>query len=130
MACGVCGMYPARFPAWQTEIIFKNGKMVSFESSRDMFKYLMNMAAFNKEQTRAEVAAIWVKRHDTGAWTDGELAYYVLGSSLPGPMGAELVSFDNVVAAKDFQAKNGGVVKRFPEITMDMVSRLALGVKK
>ncbi len=130
MSCGVCGMYPARFPVWQTQIIFKDGKMVPFDGCKDMFKYLMNMAAFNKEQTRVAVAAIWVKRHDNAAWTDGERAFYVLGSSVMGPMGAELVAFDNVVAAKDFQAKNGGMVKRFPEITMDMVSKLGLGVRK
>jgi len=126
MSCGVCGMYPASFPLWQTEIIFKNGKMVPFDGPKDMFKYLMNMVVFNKEQARADVAALWVKRHDNATWIDGETAYYVVGSSATGPMGAELVPFDSQVAAKGFQAKSGGMIKRYPEITIDMVSKLAM----
>jgi len=130
MSCGVCGMYPARFPDWQTQIIFKDGLMVPFDGCKDMFKYLLNLAAYNKGQTRAAVAAIWVKSHDSGAWLDGETAYYVLGSSAMGPMGAELVPFAGAPAAKEFQSKNGGVVSRFSEITLEAVNKLGMGGMK
>lgn len=130
MSCGVCGMYPARFLEWQTQVIFKDGLMVPFDGCKDMFKYLLNMAAYNKEQTRSAVAAIWVKSHDSGSWLEGEAAYYVLGSSAMGPMGSELVPFASAAAAKEFQGKNGGTVSRFSEITLEVINKLGMGGMK
>lgn len=127
MSCGVCGMYPARFPEWQTQIIFKDGEMVPFDGAKDMFKYLLNMSAYAKGHERAAVVAVWVKNHDTGAWLDGEAAYYVVGSSAVGPMGSELVPFASPGAAKVFQGKNGGTVSRFAEITLAMINKLGPG---
>ena len=66
MGCGVCGMYPARYPEWQTQIIFKDGMMVPFDGPKDMFTYLLNMAAYNHKETRDEVAAVWVRDHASG----------------------------------------------------------------
>ena len=116
MGCGVCGMYPARNPEWQTQIIFKDGVMVPFDGPKDMFRYLLNMTAYNHKETRDEVAAVWVRDHASGSWTDGETAFYVVGSSAKGPMGAELVPFGNATAAKDFQAKNGGTSSAFARL--------------
>lgn len=127
MSCGVCGMYPARFPDWQTQIIFKDGMMVSFDGCKDMFKYLLNMAAYNKEHKREAVAAIWVRNRENGNWLDGEVAYYVVGSSAMGPMGSELVPFASAAAAQAFQGQNGGAIKRFSEISMEVVDKLGMG---
>lgn len=127
VSCGVCGMYPARYPEWQTQVIFKDGSMVPFDGAKDMFKYLLNMAAYRQDQQRSTVAAIWVKGHDTGGWLDGEIAHYVVGSSVMGPMGAELAPFATAAAAKEFQAKNGGTIRRFDEITLEMVNKLGMG---
>ncbi|HSH12538.1 MAG TPA: nitrous oxide reductase accessory protein NosL, partial [Desulfurivibrionaceae bacterium] len=112
-SCGVCGMYPARYPQWQTQIIFNDGTMVPFDGAKDMFKYLLNMVEYNKQRQRAEVAAIWVRDYADGGWLDGEAAFYVVGSTVMGPMGQELVPFATTEAAQKFQGNNGGTVSRF-----------------
>lgn len=129
-SCGVCGMYPARYPLWQTQIIFNDGTMVPFDGAKDMFKYLLNMGEYNKQQQRAEVAAIWVRDYAAGGWLDGESAYYVVGSSVMGPMGQELVPFATTEAAQKFQGKNGGTVSRFAEIDLEVIHELGMGGKK
>lgn len=129
-SCGVCGMYPARFPQWQTQIIFADGAMVPFDGAKDMFKYLLKMADYDKQRKRAEVAAVWVKDHGAGTWLDGEAAFYVVGSSAMGPMGSELVPFATAAAAKEFQGKNGGTVSRFGDINLEVIHKLGMGAMK
>lgn len=129
-SCGVCGMYPARFPQWQTQIIFSDGTMVPFDGAKDMFKYLLKMAEYNKQRNRGEVAAVWVRDYAGGGWLDGEGAFYVVGSSVMGPMGQELVPFASAPAAMEFQGKNGGTVSRFSEINLEVIHKLGMGAMK
>lgn len=129
-SCGVCGMYPARYPKWQTQIIFNDGMMVPFDGAKDMFKYLLNMGEFDKQHQRTEVAAIWVRDYADGGWLDGEAAFYVVGSSVMGPMGQELVPFATTEAAQKFQGKNGGTVNRFAEINLEVIDKLGMGGMK
>ncbi|HSH13718.1 MAG TPA: nitrous oxide reductase accessory protein NosL, partial [Desulfurivibrionaceae bacterium] len=98
--------------------------------AKDMFKYLLNMGEYNKQRQRAEVAAIWVRNYADGGWLDGEAAHYVVGSSVMGPMGQELVPFATVEAAQEFQGKNGGTVSRFPEINLALIGKLGIGAMK
>jgi nitrous oxide reductase accessory protein NosL len=125
-SCGVCGMYPARFPQWQTQIIFKDGTMVPFDGAKDMFKYLLQMADYDQQHKRAEVVAVWVRDYAGGGWLDGEAAFFVVGSSVMGPMGQELVPFATAAAAKEFQGKNGGTVSRFAEINLELIGKLGM----
>ncbi len=127
MSCGVCGMYPARFPTWQTQIIFTDGSMVPFDGDKDMFRYLLNLPHYNPEKSRADVAAIWVKGHSSNKWIDGETAYYVVGSSVRGPMGQDLVPFADANEAAELRARNGGTVIPFSEITAEVIDKLDMG---
>jgi nitrous oxide reductase accessory protein NosL len=129
-ACGVCGMYPARFLRWQAEIIFTDGRMVPFDGPKDMFKYLFKMAEYDKGHTRADVAAIWVRNYSDGNWLDGEAAFFVIGSSVTGPMGRELVPLANGVIAKEFISKNGGGVSRYSEIDLHVIQKIDMGSMK
>jgi nitrous oxide reductase accessory protein NosL len=126
MSCGVCGMRPARFPVWQTQIIFTDGSMVPFDGSKDMFRYLLNLDRFNPGKSRADVAAIWVKERFSNKWIDGESAYYVVGSSVRGPMGKDLVPFADADEAAGLRAENGGTVMPFADITMQVIDTLGM----
>lgn len=127
LSCGVCGMYPARFAVWQTQIIFTDGTMVPFDGSKDMFRYLLDMGRYNPGKTRAEVAAVWVKERFSNKWIDGETAYYVVGSSVMGPMGKELVPFADADEAAGLKAEHGGTVLPFAKITMEVIDKLGPG---
>jgi DNA-directed RNA polymerase subunit M/transcription elongation factor TFIIS len=34
VSCGKCGMYPAKYPRWQSQIIFKDGSMTPFDGCK------------------------------------------------------------------------------------------------
>lgn len=130
MSCGVCGMYPAKFVKWQTQIIFTDGAMVPFDGSKDMFKYILNMAKYDKKHSRNDIAAIWVKGFDSGKWLDGRKAAYVVGSKVMGPMGKELIPFNNGDGAGKFKTANDGMIKHFADISMGDIKKLGMGGMK
>ncbi|MEN8135634.1 MAG: nitrous oxide reductase accessory protein NosL [Thermodesulfobacteriota bacterium] len=130
LSCGVCGMYPAKFVKWQTQIIFTDGVMVPFDGSKDMFKYILNMAKYESKHTSNDIAAIWVKGFNSGKWLDGKTAVYVVGSKVMGPMGKELIPFNNGDAAKKFKAANEGMIKQFADISMGDIKKLGMGGMK
>lgn len=129
-SCGVCGMFPARYPQWQTQIVFADGKMVPFDGAKDMFKYLLMIGKFDKNHSRSDVATIWVKDFANSSWFDGKKATYVVASKQMGPMGKELIPFEDPKTAEKFQADNGGTIHTFDAINMDMVGKLGMGGMK
>ncbi|MCA1765570.1 MAG: nitrous oxide reductase accessory protein NosL [Desulfobulbaceae bacterium] len=130
MSCGVCGMYPAKFVEWQTQIIFTDGEMVPFDGGKDMFKFIHNMAAYDADHSRDDIAAIWVREFTTGSWLDGRKATYVVGSKIMGPMGRELIPFEDGESAEDFRKTNDGTIKHFSEISMADIKKLGMGGMK
>jgi nitrous oxide reductase accessory protein NosL len=130
MSCGVCGMYPAKFVKWQTQIIFTDGVMVPFDGSKDMFKYILNMVKYEQKHTSDDIAAIWVKGFDSGKWLDGRKAVYVVGSKVMGPMGKELIPFNNGDTAGKFKTANEGMIKHFADISMGDIKKLGMGGMK
>src|SRR5690606_25844395 len=55
-------------------------------------------------------------------WIDAREAFYVIGSTVRGGMGAqETVPFSAEQAAQDFAARHGGAVVRFADIPVDYV---------
>jgi nitrous oxide reductase accessory protein NosL len=127
MSCGVCGMHPAKFGKWQTQVIFTDGVMVPFDGGKDLFKYILDMGKYEAKHTRADIAAIWVRDFATGAWLAGETAAYVVASQVMGPMGKELIPFSNDEAAGKFTAANGGMIKHFSAITLADLNQLGMG---
>lgn len=123
-SCMTCGMFPAHFPEWQSQVIFQDGFMASFDGCKCMFRYLLNMQKFDQSHSADQVAAIWVKDHATNEWTDGKIATYVVGSSKMGPMGKELIPFAAPESANAFQKENGGAIESYSGITMATIKPL------
>ncbi|GAB4337732.1 MAG: hypothetical protein Kow0089_09170 [Desulfobulbaceae bacterium] len=111
-------MYPARYPKWQTEVIFKDGAMVPFDGCKCMFGFLFNMGKFDQHHNPEDVAAIWARDFSTGDWINAKEAHYVIGSNEMGPMGKELIPFGEAAAAEKFQKEHGGELASWDEITM------------
>jgi nitrous oxide reductase accessory protein NosL len=127
-SCGVCGMYPAQYPQWQTEVLFKDNSMTAFDGGKCMFRFLRNMAKFAPDRTEADIAMIWVKDFATGAWVDGTTASYVVASDVLGPMGKELIPFASEEAAQKFRQQHGGTVEPYDRITMETLKPLMGGM--
>ena len=128
MSCGVCMMYPARFPKWQSEIIFADGAMVPFDGCKDLFKYLLDMGRYTSDHTAADVRAVWVKDFPSGEWLMAKNATFVVGSEMMGPMGKELIPFRDPNAAAAFQKEYGGTVMAYDAVTLDTVKPLSMGM--
>lgn len=126
--CAACGMYPAQYPQWQTQVIFKDKSMVAFDGGKCMFRFLLDMARFDAHHTAADVAMVWVKDFNDGTWVDGTKACYVVGSNVLGPMGKELIPFATEEAARKFQQRNGGALDPYAKITMESIKPLMGGM--
>lgn len=128
MQCAACGMFPQRYPQWQSQVIFTDGSMAAFDGCKCMFRFLLNMQKFAPERKAEQVAAVWVKDFKSGTWIDGKAAYYVIGSKEMGPMGKELIPFTAKKSAEEFQKTNGGSIEPYANIGMDTIKPLMGGM--
>jgi nitrous oxide reductase accessory protein NosL len=128
MSCATCGMYPQRYPQWQTQVIFTDGTMAAFDGGKCMFRFLLNMQQFAPERKAEQVMVVLVKDFSTGVWLDGKAAHYVIGSKEMGPMGKELIPFASRTAAEEFQKENGGVIETYANISMTTIKSLMGGM--
>ncbi len=129
VSCGKCGMYPAQYPRWHSQIIFKDGTMTPFDGCKCMFNFLYGMEKFDKTHSRADVAVAWVKDFNSGAWINAAEAHYVVGSRM-GPMGKELIPFADQAAAKKFHQEQGGAMMTYADINPDVMKTLGMGGMK
>jgi len=124
ISCSKCGMYPAKYPKWQTQIVFNDGEMAPFDGCKCMFGFLFKMSEYDKEHTSADIGAVWVREFNSGDWIDAKKAHYVVGSDEMGPMGKELIPFTDAGSAEAFQNKHGGHVALYDAISMETLQPL------
>lgn len=123
--CPVCGMYPARFPRWAAQVIFKDGAAHFFDSPVDLFMFLDTPARFGTALTAADVAMLYVADFRSGAWLAAREAVFVRDSAARGPMrGPDLPAFADETAAEAYIAHQGGHALRFEQIDASVVAGL------
>lgn len=123
--CPVCGMYPARSPRWAAQSIFKDGASHSFDSPIDLFFFLQSVDHYDNRYTAADIAASFVTDYESGQWVEASSAFFVLGSSVLGPMrDADLPAFASREAAKTFARRRGGKALAFSDITPELIASL------
>jgi copper chaperone NosL len=123
--CPVCGMYPARFPRWAAQIIFKDGAAHFFDSPVDLFMFLDKPGRFGSERSAADAAAIYVADFRSGAWLNAREAVFVRDSRARGPMrGPDLPAFADETAAQAFITEQGGRVLHFDQVDASVVASL------
>lgn len=127
VSCGKCGMFPAKYPRWQSQIVFKDGSMTPFDGCKCMFNFLLSMEKFDKIHSAEDVQVVWVKDFDGGAWINAVDAHYVVGSNMMGPMGKELIPFADSEAAMKFHQEHGGAMMQYAEITPEVLKGLGMG---
>lgn len=123
--CPVCGMYPARFPKWAAQTVFKDGASHYFDSPVDLFVFLQQPDRYNKRYTRDDIATSFVTDFETGQWIDAHNAFYVQGSSAFGPMrSADLPAFATQKSAAALARSRGGKVLTFMQVTPELIRSL------
>jgi len=128
--CPVCGMYPARYPRWAAQVIFKDGAAHYFDSPVDLFDFLHKVDRYDRRYARADVAASYVRDFEGGQWIEAGQAFFVHGSGVAGPMrNADLPAFVNRAAADAFVRRHRGAVLTAPDMTPHLLASLSRNVR-
>lgn len=118
--CQVCGMLVYPYPTWAAEIIFSDGTYAAFDGPKDMFKYYLNIGKFNPSKKQSDIAAIFVTEYYSTRMMDAHEVFFVKGSDVDGPMGAELIAVESADRAKVFMKDHKGKkILRFNEVKME-----------
>ena len=127
--CPVCGMFVAKYPQWITQVRLSDGSSEAFDGVKDMAAYVFAPEKFGA-RNGATVTDIRVKDYYSQKWIDGRQAFYVVGSKVHGPMGHELIPFDDRDGGENFLKDHGGTqILEFTEITKDLIESLRKGHK-
>ncbi len=114
--CPVCGMFVAKYPKWAAKMEISKEKIFYFDGVKDMMKYYFAHPA---------KSIIHVSDYYTLKAIDAHKAWYVKGSNVYGPMGNELIPFENEADAKTFNKEHfGSGVITFDAITPAIVEAL------
>ena len=118
--CPVCGMFVAGYKNWLAEIIFTDRTYAVFDGPKDMFRYYLDLKKYNPSKTASDISAIYTTDYYSTELKDARKVYFVLGSDVNGPMGAELVPLATEAAAKEFLKDHQGKrILKFTEVTME-----------
>lgn len=127
--CPVCGMFVAKYQQWLTQIVMSNGTSESFDGVKDMMAYFFSSKQFGGPADLSE-SKIFVKDYYSQNWIDGRKAFYVIGSDVYGPMGHELIPFEQQDGAENFRKDHHGrQIFTFVEISAEMIEALRKGHK-
>jgi len=127
-ACPVCGMLPAKYPDWVATVLWNDGEAVHFDGAKDFFKYLRNLEKYAPGRARDQIAGMGVTEYYGLARIDAQLALYVIGSDVYGPMGHELVPLATEPDAADYMRDHAGKrLLRFDDVDAGVLTGLDKG---
>lgn len=105
--CPVCGMFVAKYPRWAAKLYYTHGDHehdFSFDGVKDLMKFYFDPKKWGDYKVTKDMEnRILVTDYYSQKGIDGKKAYYVIGSDVYGPMGNELIPFENLDDAKIFK---------------------------
>ncbi|MEW6138131.1 MAG: nitrous oxide reductase accessory protein NosL [Thermodesulfobacteriota bacterium] len=104
--CPVCNMEVRSSTLGPAAVVFKDGTAVGFDSTGDMFRYLLDPKKHGFQQDNVE--HVFVTQYGTKNFIDAKLAVYVVGSDVKGSMGPEVVPFAEKGEAEKFMTAHHG----------------------
>jgi nitrous oxide reductase accessory protein NosL len=131
--CPVCGMFTYKYPRWVAQIYFTKDKKehhYSFDGVKDMMKFYFNPMAWGNYDkiNKNNITKIMVTDYYKQKAIDGKKAFYVERSDIFGPMGNELIPFENKDDAINFLNDHKGKrVIKFTQIKEKEVYKLDHG---
>jgi len=118
-------MFVAGYPAFHAEIVFKDGSRAHFDGPKDMFRYYFEPGKYSPGRKSADILEVYVTDYYSLEAIDARRAFYVSGSDVSGPMGAELIPVSLESQAKTFlEDHKGKALLKFGEITLATVNDL------
>jgi len=123
--CPVCGMFVAKYPDFLATIRLQDGSWVFFDGAKDMFKYYLDIQKYHPSRKQSDIVAVYVTDYYNLSPIKANEAAYVIGSDIYGPMGRELIPFENEDEAKEFMKDhNGKSSLKFEELTLPLIKSL------
>jgi len=104
--CPLCGMYPARYPKFNCQIVFQDGGYEAFDSAIGLLVYLHFPDKTGKKLK--PVAGIYFKDYFKASWLEADKAFFVTGSKIRGPMGVQFLPVDSEQAAEELKKQAQG----------------------
>jgi nitrous oxide reductase accessory protein NosL len=118
-------MFVAKYPDWTAMITFKDSSRLYFDGPKDLLTYFFHIKKYSPKKSQTDIAMIQVKDYYSLAFVDGQKAYYVTGSDVYGPMGNELIPFDQKADAEEFlRDHKGKMIVKFHEITPERIKAM------
>jgi nitrous oxide reductase accessory protein NosL len=122
--CPVCGMNVSDHPRWITVIMFSDGTHEKLHGPKSMFTYYFNLKKFSEKFEKSDIATLHVTDYMTQEHIRAQTAFFVIESTIQGPMGDELIPFKDRGTAEKFIQEHGGTIISFKEITPDLINSL------
>ena len=123
--CPVCGMVVSLHAEWVAQIVLDDGSALFFDGSKDLFEYLLARERFVPDRQGSTIRATFVTSYYDVRAIPARTAFFVVGSDVLGPMGAELVPHPSRTAAEEFLRDHGGrAIVRFDEVTRELLESL------
>jgi copper chaperone NosL len=120
--CPVCGMIVYKYPKWAVKIEFHDKKIEFFDGAKDFFKYYFNPSKFFSKYKVEDIKNIYVTDFYTLKKIKAKNAFYVINSNVYGPMGHELIPFEDLQSAKKFKKDHfGKKILKFEEVKEKLV---------
>lgn len=125
--CSVCGMFVAKYPAWVTKIVHKEGATLYFDGVKDMMVYFLHPEKYGAQPDNP-VLEVWLQDYYSLNWLDAKKAFFVIESDVYGPMGHEFIPFSSKEAALSFSKDHQGKkILTFEQITETQVEAMRAG---
>ena len=123
--CPVCGMFVAKYPDWVAGVRFSNGDRAVFDGAKDLLKFLLAFEDYGEVARRKDRAALFVTDYYALRTIDARSAFYVVGGDVLGPMGRELVPFEQEADAREFLKDHRSErIIRFADVTAALLRDL------
>ena len=122
--CPLCGMYPARYPQFNCQIVFTDGTYEAFDSAIGLLVYLLfpDKAGIKPKP----VTEIYFKDYLKESWIEAGKTFFVTGSEIMGPMGIEFLPADSEQAARELKNQEKGQdIIHFKEINRQYMIKAA-----
>ena len=123
--CPVCGMFVAKYPDWTATAQTKDRLTYYYDGPKDLFTHYFNAGRYTPGKQQSDLVGLSVKEYYSLKMMDAKGAFYVIGSDVYGPMGAELIPFASQKDAASFMKDHKGKrMLRFHDITPQLLKDL------
>ena len=113
--CAICGMLVYKYPKWIAMAVTKNGKNLYFDGVKDMLRYYFSTS-------NSGIVKFYAQDYYSKRVFDLKRGFLVVGSDIYGPMGEELIPFENLEDAQSFLQEHNGVrILRFDQISRKLL---------